>query len=103
METTRYCVNIADYEGRSISITEAMGSGAVPIVTATSGVKEDIRQGKNGYIVPIGSYCDIAKHIEYFFLNREMLCTMGRLAHDAVLPKSYMKKHIDFWKEILFA
>lgn len=97
------CVNIADYEGRSISITEAMGSGAVPIVTATSGVKEDIRQGKNGYIVPIGSYCDIAKHIEYFFLNREMLCTMGKLAHDAVLPKSYMKKHIDFWKEILFA
>ena len=35
------CINMADFEGRSISILEAMGNGAVPIVTATSGVQED--------------------------------------------------------------
>ena len=32
------CLSFSDYEGRSISIMEAMANGAVPVVTATSGV-----------------------------------------------------------------
>lgn len=95
------CINIADFEGRSISIIEAMGNGAIPIVTATSGVREDITEGKNGYIVPIGDYQTMAKRIEYLSYHREVLYKMGKLAHSAVYPKSSMKSHLKFWKKIL--
>ncbi len=96
------CVNFADYEGRSISIIEAMGNGAIPIVTATSGTKEDILNGINGYRVPIGDYIAIADRIEYLANHREKLNKMGKLAHDMVYPKSLMKPHLEFWKRILF-
>lgn len=95
------CVNFADFEGRCISIIEAMGNGAVPIVTATSGVKEDITNGVNGYIVPIGDYRAVADHIEYLSYHREKLPDMGTIAHKIVYPKSRMEKHLEFWKDIL--
>lgn len=96
------CINLADYEGRSISIVEAMGNGAVPIVTNTSGVKEDIIDGINGFIVSLGDYFKVAEKIEYLDKNREKLKEMGKLAHKAVYPKSLMKPHLRFWNQILF-
>lgn len=95
------CVNLADYEGRSISIIEAMGNGAVPVVTATSGVREDITDNVNGYIVPLGDYHTMANRIEYLAEHRERLNEMGKLAHDAVYPKSLMESHLKFWEDIL--
>lgn len=95
------CVNLADYEGRSISIIEAMGNGAVPIVTATSGVREDIEDGVNGYIVPLRDYRAVAGHIEYLASHRSLLPQMGGLAHKGIYPKSLMEPHVRFWKERL--
>lgn len=95
------CVNISDYEGRSISIIEAMGNGAVPIVTDTSGVREDITDNLNGYIIPIGDYEMMAQKIEYLEANRERLSEMGELAHNIVYPKSLKKPHLYFWESIL--
>lgn len=96
------CVNFSDYEGRSLSIIEAMGNGAVPIVTATSGVKEDITDGVNGYIVPLGDYFKMVERTEYLSLHREKLSQMGKAAHNIVYPKSLSKPHLEFWKRILF-
>ncbi len=96
------CINLADYEGRSIGIIEAMGNGSIPIVTKTSGVKEDITDGINGYIVPIGDYCSMADRIRDLAENRERLHEMGMLAHDMVYPKSLMEPHFKFWEKILF-
>lgn len=95
------CVNLADFEGRCISIIEAMGNGAIPIVTATSGVREDIVDGVNGYIVPIGEYGAVADYIEYLAEHRNKLSDMGTRAHKAVYPKSKMENHLIFWENIL--
>ncbi len=95
------CVNLADYEGRSISILEAMGNGAVPIVTDTSGVKEDIIDDINGYIIPLGDYNAAASKVKYLAMNRGRLKGLGMAAHDVVYPKSLMEPHLDFWKKIL--
>lgn len=95
------CINLADFEGRSISILEAMGNGAVPIVTATSGVREDIREGVNGYIISLRDYETMAERIEELSHQRERLSGMGELAHSAVYPKSLMETHLKFWEEIL--
>lgn len=95
------CINLADYEGRSISILEAMGNGAIPVVTATSGVREDIIDDVNGYIIPIGDYHVMVKKIEYLEKHRGRLKEMGKLAHDKIYPKSLMEPHLMFWKKIL--
>ena len=95
------CVNLADFEGRSISVIEAMGNGAIPVVTSTSGISDDVINDVNGYIVPLGDYRAAANRIGYLSKHRERLCEMGRRAHDAVYPKSLMEPHLSFWKEIL--
>lgn len=94
-------VNLSDFEGRSISQLEAMANGVVLVVTETSGVKEDITNGENGYYVPLGDYKAIADKIEYLSLHRERLRSMGERAHAVVYPKSLMEAHITFWKNLL--
>ena len=96
------CVNIADYEGRSISIIEAMGNGAVPVVTMVSGTREDIEDGVNGFLVPLGDYKTMAKRIEYLANKRQLLPEMGKKSHEIIYPKSLMSEHIKLWKKILF-
>lgn len=95
------CVNVADYEGRSISIIEAMGNGAIPVVTHVSGVSEDIVDNENGFIVPLGDIETMAERIKYLSVHRERLGQMGMLAHDMIYPKSLREPHIEFWERIL--
>lgn len=94
-------VNMADYEGRSISIAEMMGSGCVPVVTDTSGVRDDIVDGVNGYIVSVGDYKAAVDRIEHLYHHRELLSRMGEKAHVKIWPKSRMDKHLEFWEEML--
>lgn len=95
------CLNIADYEGRSRTVVEAMANGVVPIVTETSGVHDDIRNGENGFIVPIGNYTKMADCIERLEANRELLSKMGKKAHLEIKDKSSMDDHYKFWKSII--
>jgi glycosyltransferase involved in cell wall biosynthesis/SAM-dependent methyltransferase len=45
----------SNYEGLPVALLEAMAQGAVPVVTdIQSGIPDVIRQGKNGYAVPVG-------------------------------------------------
>lgn len=94
------CVNVADCEGRSISIIEAMGNGAIPIVTHVSGVSEDIVNNENGFIVPLRDIETMAERISYLSIHRERLRQMGMLAHDIIYPKSLMEPHVKFWEGI---
>lgn len=95
------CINIADYEGRSLSIAEAMANGAVPVVTDTSGVRDDIQEGVNGFIVDIGDYRKMSGCIKQLYDNRELLPQMGGKAYLELKGKPDMEQHFQFWKELL--
>lgn len=94
-------VNISDYEGHSISQMEAMGNGAVPVVTKVSGVMEDIEYGVTGYYVDLEDYKAMADIIEYLYNHRNKLASTGRNAHCKMYEKSKMDDHIKFWRNIL--
>ncbi|MCM1038071.1 MAG: glycosyltransferase [Ruminococcus sp.] len=94
-------VNIADAEGRSISQLEAMANGVVPVVTCTSGTREDICDNENGYLVEIGDYRGIADRISYLAGHRKLLSEFGQKAHDAVYPKCQKEIHTKFWETLL--
>lgn len=95
------CVNMADFEGHSISISEAMANGAVPVVTDVSGVRDDIEDGRNGYIVPKGDYYEAAQNILFLYNNRINLWSMGVGAHEVIYEKNRLDEHIAFWKTVL--
>lgn len=95
------CINLADFEGRSLSILEAMGNGAVPVVTATSGIREDITDSENGFVVPIGDWKEAAQKILYLNERRELLGKMGAAARKRVIDESDFHKHAKIWMEIL--
>ena len=93
-------VSVSDFEGRSISRLEAMANGAVPVVTDTSGVREDVIDKENGIVVALEDTDAMVDGIGHLYYHRELLPIMGKKAHDTVLPKSRTDKHIEFWKRI---
>lgn len=95
------CINLSDFEGRSISIMEAMINGAVPVVTDTSGIREDIEDRVNGYIVPVGDYTAMALKIHYLANHRELLELYGKKSHEIMMQKGNVDFHMKFWKKVL--
>lgn len=95
------CLSLSDYEGRSISMMEAMANGAVPVVTDTSGVREDITDGENGYIAAVQDIRSLAERIAFLESHRERLEIMGKKAHDEICPKCQMRDHLRYWEAIL--
>lgn len=95
------CVNTADYEGHCISRMEAMVNGAVSVSTDTSGTREDVVDGMNGYFVPIGDYEMMAQRILYLNEHRNLLRSMGRKAYECICSKCSGDSHTLFWKELL--
>jgi glycosyltransferase involved in cell wall biosynthesis len=62
-------------EGSSNTIYEAMASGLPVITTPNAG--SVIRDGQDGYIVPIRSAEAIAQRIEQLYIDRELAAAMG--------------------------
>lgn len=70
-------INCSDYEGHSIAQTEAMASGAVPVMMDVSGARDDIEDGENGFVVSIGDVKSMVDKIEWLYHNRHQLLNMG--------------------------
>lgn len=67
------------FDGFGLVITEALSQGLPVITTAHSGAPECIRNGVEGFIVPIRSSQAIAERLQMLADNRDQLATM-RLA-----------------------
>lgn len=76
------CISTSLWEGRGISILEAMMWGAVPVITETAGAHQDIEDGKSGYIVPIGDVDAMMAKVMELAVHRDRLPVMGKRAHE---------------------
>ena len=94
-------ISCSDYEGRSISIAEAMAAGAVPVITDTSGAEDYVKNGYNGYIVPVGSVDDVVEKIYYLYYKREILKVMGERSHRVILRQNAESDLAALWDRIL--
>ena len=66
-------VSTSLYDGTSVSLLEAMGSGAFPIVTDIPANREWIINGENGFLVPVKDEKMLARRIIEAIRNRELL------------------------------
>jgi glycosyltransferase involved in cell wall biosynthesis len=73
------------FEGTPQVLIEAMASGLPVVTTATCGMKDVIRDGDNGLLVPIRSPAAVAFAVERLLADPGLRARLGRAAHrDAV-------------------
>lgn len=94
-------VSCSDWEGHSISQGEAMANGVVPVVTDVSGVRDDVTDGENGFIVEVGSVEQVVEKIVYLYEHRELLPIMGEKAHQTILINNNAAKLERQWQDML--
>ena len=66
-------VSTSLYDGTSVSLLEALASGAFPVVTDIPSNREWITDGKNGFLVPINEAGILASRILDAIRNRDLL------------------------------
>ena len=74
-------------EGMSNATLEAMSYGMPCVVTDVSGSSDQIENGKEGLIVPVESFQDMANAICYLLDNPERAKEMGQAAKHKILEK----------------
>jgi glycosyltransferase involved in cell wall biosynthesis len=65
-------LSVPETEGVSASLFEAMATGCFPIVTDLPGTRAFIRNGENGFLVPVSSPIEIATALTTYLENTEV-------------------------------
>lgn len=94
-------INCSDFEGRCISKAESMAAGAVPVITDTSSAGDDIQDGYNGYILPVGDVDGFVDRICYLYHHREILQLMGERSHQIIVKQNAESDLDAMWNRIL--
>jgi len=97
-------VSSSKHESFGKVLIEAMAAGLPVVATATTGSKEIIEDGLNGFLVPIGDSQALAKKILYLLNNPDKAKEMGRVGKEIVREKfnqeKIIKKIIKFWEDL---
>lgn len=94
-------INCSDFEGRCISKAESMAAGAVPVITDTSSARDDVQDGYNGFVVPVGDVEGMVEKICYLYHHREQLEVMGRRSHEFIKKENKESNVLQMWHKIL--
>lgn len=65
-------------EGLSVAILEAMAAGLPIVATDTGGTKEQVLDGVNGYVVPVGNVPELACRTRTLLTRPEMRVAFGQ-------------------------
>lgn len=86
-------------------LVEANACGKPVVSTATTGAKEIIRDGYNGFLAPIGDAEALAEKILYLLNNPEKAKEMGENGRKLVWEKfsgeANTKQIVNFWREVI--
>jgi hypothetical protein len=78
---------MSDYEGLSVALLEAMGHALAPVVTdIRSGTGEVVRDGRSGFLVPVGDVNTFADRLERLAQDPSLLAALKRGAWEASRP-----------------
>ena len=94
-------VSCSEWEGHSISQSEAMAEGAVPVITDVSGARDDVTDGYNGYVVDVGDIDALADRIQKLYLDRTKLKQMSIRAHDTICKRQKDMDQTVFWDDLI--
>jgi glycosyltransferase involved in cell wall biosynthesis len=82
------------FDGTSVSLLEAMGSGAFPVVTDIPSNREWISDGENGFLVPTGNESILAGKIVEAIRNKKLLAEASEKNRKLIEQKAHWKTNI---------
>jgi glycosyltransferase involved in cell wall biosynthesis len=85
-------------EGCALVVLEALACGLPVIVTPNTGSLEFVRDGFEGFVVPICNADAIADRLSILYRDRERLAEMSQWAHTTAALKSW-GQYRDMWAE----
>ncbi len=87
------------------SVMQALATGLPAITTDHSAFPDQIKEGKNGFLVREGDYEALAEKILYMMDHSELWPAFGRFGIELVLRQydsaALIEKQIEIYKEIL--
>jgi glycosyltransferase involved in cell wall biosynthesis len=84
------CILTSLFEGKPVSLVEAMGYGCVPVVTdIPSGIPELVHEGKNGYMVPVAAFETFADRLALLYHDPLRRRQMAQEAYATVVEGGY--------------
>ena len=95
------CISCSEWEGHSISHSEAMAAGAVLVITDTSGARDDVEEGKNGFVVNVGDTEQLVNKIIYLYEHRELLPQMGSYSIRKIRERNKYMDPNHYWRSLL--
>jgi glycosyltransferase involved in cell wall biosynthesis len=87
-------VSTSLYDGTSVSLLEAMASGAFPIVTDIPANREWITNAENGFLIPIENENILAMRIVEAIHNKELLTKASEKNRMIIKDKAHWKENI---------
>ncbi|TVP46544.1 MAG: glycosyltransferase [Mongoliibacter sp.] len=91
---SNFYLAVPETEGVSASLFEAMASGSFPIVTDLPANRAFIRQGENGFLVPVGQPEILASKIEEYILNKDKYFDQVQLNRDFIESKVSFERNM---------
>ncbi len=83
--SARLFVTASSYEGWPISVSEAMASGLPVVGFDAPGVRDLIRSGSDGVLVPTGNVIALSQGMGNLFRDQHLAAAMGKSARDRAL------------------
>lgn len=98
-------VALSDNEGFGLTILEAMSSGAAVLASEAGAWPEVIREGVDGYVVPVNDLSAVIDKMDLLLSNKEKLAQMGIDGRERVLEhysvQRESKQLIDFFRSLM--
>ena len=76
---------LSDNEGFGLTVLEAMSSGAAVLATEAGAWPEVVRQGVDGFVVPVNDAAAIEEKLDTLLSDPEKLVAMGKAGREQVL------------------
>jgi glycosyltransferase involved in cell wall biosynthesis len=94
LSTANIYVSTSRYDGTSVSLLEALATGAFPVVTDIPSNREWITNAENGFLVPTENEYILAKRIVEAIRNRELLTQASEKNRKVIEQKAHWKVNI---------
>lgn len=87
-------------EGTPRTVLEAMAMGRAIITTDTPGCRETVREGINGFLVPVKDVKSLADRMSWFISHPTAVESMGKASHEYCAEKFDVRKVNEMMLEI---
>jgi glycosyltransferase involved in cell wall biosynthesis len=90
----------SEFEGLPVALLEAMSTGCAVVCTDAGGIKEVIRPGQDGFMLPVEEWKEPVKPLSQLVENRAMIREYGEKARQRVIESFSLRAMVGQIEEV---